>query len=117
MNDTVDMAAEVTRYLDKLGTTAEEIRTSLVDLGMTGQVGSRVTCPLARYLRTTLSDWHIMVGNFEVDWGGDDHRVLLSPAQKAFVSNFDTGRYPELKVSLTEAQKRVVANIVGDHAQ
>lgn len=92
----IDMAAEVTRYLDKLGTTRDEIRTALVDLKITGLAGSNVGCPLARYLRTALSDWHITVGNFEVSWGNPDYMIALPRCHREFIVDFDSGEYPEL---------------------
>lgn len=90
----IDMAAEVKRYLDKLGTTPEQIRTSLLDLKMTGGRGSHITCPLARYLRESIPDPRPTVHSAHVSWGRG--YIELSDAQATFVRDFDLFRYPEL---------------------
>lgn len=98
----IDMAAEVQRYLDKLGTTAEEIRTSLADLGVKGRIKFAPACPLARYLQDAIPGPAFRVyGTYLQWWVRQDPRpgaeVLdLSNALITFVYNFDTEQYPEL---------------------
>lgn len=103
---TVDIAAEVIRYLDKLGTTTEEIRTSLKDLHVTGVLGANQECPVARYLKMCLPDHAFAVGNGFVVLGDIrktgfwwlERAMTVSPAIADFIVNFDLGRCPELVV-------------------
>lgn len=119
--------AEVRKYVAKLGTTPDEIRTTLVDLGFKGQIRASDDCPVVRYLhdaldtrvRVTTVDGIAMIRVIAMDQVGVE--VCLGGTSTAanplasFIDRFDGGFYPELNDSLTAAQMVIIDAIMANH--
>lgn len=90
---------EVIRLLDKLGTSQDQVATTLVDLGITGQIAEADRCPVANYLYLHTGQ-RLHVGPAcvtEDEWVTDASVVASLPdAVSDFIGDFDMERYPEL---------------------
>ena len=81
--------------LKSLGDTAEEVRDTLVGLGIKG-THCRNDCPLARYLKRE-GAIYAYVGKIDFCVDSDDYLICDVPEGAShFVFAFDGGQYPEL---------------------
>lgn len=81
--------------LEKLGRTKEEVRTSLLAMGIKGWSGAD-QCPIACYLRT-LGAPRPTVGRYDYGTGRLLEGGKLPDACQEFVVAFDQDDYPELR--------------------
>ncbi|GGL05329.1 hypothetical protein [Mangrovihabitans endophyticus] len=104
MPDTTDT---ITKALTSLGATADEIAETLVIGGWRGLRNDAGACPISRYLTSVLP------GADDVVTGTAQLTVLsrhaeldvdLPPAVEQFVRAFDDGGFPDLVVTVTDAQ-------------
>lgn len=94
-----DLAAETLRWLDKLGTTSDQIATTLGDLGVTGTLRQITACPLVRYLAPNLDVEKVAVGHTRVVLQVNANELVhvpLDTAPRCFVIRFDAGEFPQL---------------------
>jgi hypothetical protein len=88
---TAPTPAEVIAKLGEL--TPDEIARLFADEDIVGEPGAADECPVARYVhRQTGEPVSVNCGA----WGVDGHHGLLPESVKAFVTLFDSGRYPHL---------------------
>lgn len=84
----------VQEALAELPDSWEKIRDLFREQRVKGRTNDCVRCPLARWL-TQQTGERVMVGEEVVSV--NDHDFELDEAQKDFVSQFDSGDFPELK--------------------
>ncbi len=89
------------RKLEKLGNTADEIRTKLEEEGIKGVNGSDKNCPIARYLNKHSRRYVFSVGTYAIRVYDKDSDILVcrvdqTDAGTRFVENFDDNLYEEL---------------------
>ena len=84
--------------LKKLGNTKDQVAHSLLRDGYKGQPNDCEACPVARYLQTKLQTKKVKVmSSSALCYAGSvDDEVSLPKAVRAFISNFDKGKYPKL---------------------
>lgn len=95
---------EIYSFLESLGDSSEEVRQSLLQLGIKGDHHAH-SCPIANALAQELNEGKYGVTGYLVTHSGKTkflkkfrHLDIVAPkAIKDFVGNFDIGLYPELK--------------------
>lgn len=84
----------VEKLLRTLGNSADEIAAALEKVGCSGHRQIQECCPLANYLKRMGAGSYVAVGVAQAV--GDFGVVDLTGAQTAFVTGFDSGKYPQL---------------------
>lgn len=88
---------EALLWLDKLGSTADEVARTLADLGVKGRPRKADQCPVSRYLADRMqAAVSTTLQLFDVD-GMPACLAWLPEPVSAFVRRFDAGEYPHLK--------------------
>jgi hypothetical protein len=83
--------------LKALGTTREQVASTLDRLGIRGRRGDCRTCPVALYL-TDVTGGHVLVDVLDVRLGSPaDHVLVMLPTPvRDFIDRFDQDYYPGL---------------------
>lgn len=85
----------VTKFLTALGSTPDEIAKTLKRRGVKGVAFQSDKCPLVNALKRRWPSRQI-IASIDVVYIDDDEITLPRSCQR-FVSNFDSGLYPDLK--------------------
>lgn len=105
----IEAAQQAEKYLEKLGSTPDEIAESLQDLGITGHLSNADHCVIANYLKSSLPDAGVditvsplNIAFLQQDASPGEHKVhyLDLPTELyTFIIRFDLDMYPELRTS------------------
>jgi len=99
-------AMSLKEAFDKLGDTPEGVAKVLRDMGIKGVKGSCMSCPIAKYLvKCGFSEIYVGSPSFSIKgehegYSNDGHGTTegeLPKAVAAFVYQFDTALWPELR--------------------
>jgi len=79
--------------LRALGSTDDEVATTLREKGIKGWRGYTDACPLAQFLR---AEGFALVNVTDTSFDVDDYHAALPEGARSFVASFDGSLYPDL---------------------